>query len=183
MTRSRLSAPASSSRHVRHASDSHGVRPIRLGRLFEGDADDEDDDVARPLRLGTSPHRSPRSNKKSLHRRTKSTTFSMLNEGDLAFSTPVTKRRKALRPSLAGPRVQELTVHDRARIVSLMAQDCIIKLLSIGLSGAPAQQGHEAEWRSSWDNLQGERRMPLAHAGELKAEKCSSTTSDSLRRA
>lgn len=160
--RTRQSAPPRSHRHTRHSSVNHRLGAAPLARPLEEDADDENEDrITSPHVLG---NRSLQTSvlRKSHHRRTKSHTHTDFVERDFIHLTPVNKRKVALRPSLVGPRVQEMTVHERAHVVILIAQDCIVKLLSVGLGDPMAEQTLESEWRGAWDSLQGESSHPTS---------------------
>lgn len=154
-TRSRIAHPVSSARHERRLSSNRRSQGRPSGRHHHAaDADDEDDEPTTPkqrIRAHSELHHSatPKS-----HRRTRSNTFKARPDRDSILATPAPKRLR-VRPSLAGPFLQETTVAERARITSSLAKGCIINFLRAGLTGDVAKHGVSQHCRTAWDSLQG----------------------------
>lgn len=63
--------------------------------------------------------------------------------------------RPRIRPSLAGPRVTEIDVEARARIVVEVAEICVAQLVDAGLTGDLGGRREHQKWRDAWLALEG----------------------------
>ena len=72
----------------------------------------------------------------------------------LAAKNKLPNKRLHIRPSLAGPQVEELTIERRAEMLADVAGDCLLKLLRAGLHLDENTRLDGQEWRRTWDGLQ-----------------------------